>query len=751
MGEGETGRQAWRGRAAEWLPRGGVLSDGAWRARHRGICVLLWLHAIVLSVASVLSQQSLAHGAADASAVGWLALAATTPRFGRRLRSASATLGLMTSSALVVHLTGGLIEAHFHFFVMVAVVALYQAWLPYLLGLAFVVAHHSVVGTIAPHAVYNHAAAADNPWLWGLIHGAFVLAESAACLVYWRASEAAVDRERAARVEAETAHRELADAQALSGVGSWEWDQVTQAVTWSEQLYALAGVDPDFFTPTIEGFLELVHPEDRERVAGLLRKVADGSGSLDYECRLLRPDGEIRTIHALGEVAVDLRGGHTGMRGTCHDVTDRKKLEDAITRMALEDPLTGLANRRVFSDRLDEAVVRASSAGRVCAVLFIDLDGFKVVNDTHGHAAGDAVLTDVARRLRSSVRQGDTIARLGGDEFAVLCEATDLDAVAETAARIEEELSYVAVIDGQRVRVSASVGFATADRAGSPDTLLRRADEAMYASKSRADDQPETAGVPVSAPGAPPARLVEDLDAALDQQQFWLVYQPIVDLASEQRLGVEALIRWMHPARGLLNPADFIGPAEVSGQILPIGEWALRSACDATARLAPDTYTSVNISGRQLGLRGLAAMVADALDASGLPAERLVLEVTETAIVADLDNAVARLGELKELGVRIALDDFGTGYSPLTHVRSLPVDILKIDRTFVRNVEHSEEDRAIVRGVIEIANRLDLRTVAEGIETPDQLEALRELGCESGQGYLWTWPVALDEALHAAR
>ncbi len=703
------------------------------------------MHAVALLIAALLLGYSLAHSCAEAAAVAWLALGATVDTFGPRVRSAMATLGLMTSSALVVHLSNGLIEAHFHFFVMVAVVALYQAWQPYLLALAFVVVHHSVIGTFAPHAVFNHPAAESNPWLWSVVHGGFILAESAACLVYWRASEAAVDRERAARFDAERALRELAEAQALSGVGSWEWDQTTQTVTWSGQLYILAGVDPKSFTPTIDGYLGLIHPDDRDRVAELLRTAYGTTASLDYECRLLRPDGSVRTIHALGEPVADLGAGRAGMRGTCHDVTERKRLEEAITRMAFEDPLTGLANRRVFSDRLNDAVARSSSAGGVCAVLFIDLDGFKDINDSHGHPVGDAVLQDVARRLQRSVRQSDTIARFGGDEFAVLCEAADLDAVAEAAARIEEELNYVAMIDGHRLRVSASVGFAAADPTSTADGLIRRADEAMYAVKTRGtinDGAVSPSETPVAAQSH--SRVRTDLDLALVHHQFWLLYQPIIDLRSDERLGIEALIRWMHPERGLLNPADFIAHAETSGQIEPIGEWALRTACNATAQLASDAYTSVNISARQLRLPRLAEVVAQALDTSGLPAERLVLEITEAATVTDLTGAVTRLKELKMLGVQIALDDFGTGYSPLTHLRSFPVDILKIDRTFVRNVVHSEEDRAIVRGVVEISRRLGLRTVAEGIEEREQLDILRDLGCDSGQGYLWSHPVALE-------
>ncbi len=293
--------------------------------------------------------------------------------------------------------------------------------------------------------------------------------------------------------------------------------------------------------------------------------------------------------------------------------------------------------------------------------------------------------------------------------------------------------------------IHASIGLAqSAARHQETDDLLAEADAAMYAAKAQGSNCYEVFRPEMRIAAESRSRVRTDLDLALAQDEFWLHYQPIVDLESGSRQGIEALIRWKHPERGLLSPADFIDHAERSGQIGPIGEWVLRTACQATAHRPTAEYTSVNISARQLRIPQLADIVEHILEVSGLPAERLVLEITETATVSDMAGAITRLRELKSLGLHIALDDFGTGYSPLNYLRSFPVDILKIDRSFVRNVAQSGEDRAIVRGVIDIAHHLGLRTVAEGIEEPEQLDIMRDLGCDSGQGFLWTRPVPLE-------
>lgn len=467
-----------------WLPRGGVLDEAVWAARHRGICLVLWAHVLLLPLIALFLGQAYLHGLTEVAVIAWLAIAAEIRRFGPGVRSASATVGLLVSSAMVVHLYHGQIEAHFHFFVMVAVVALYQAWLPYLLALAFVVVHHSVAGAIAPEAVYNHGDAWDRPLLWGLIHGAFILAESVACLVYWRASEQAIARERQFRAEVEQSHRELVRAQQLSGVGSWEWDLESGTVVWSEQLFALTGADSATFVPSTRSFLDLVHPEEREHMRGLIRASLETGAALDYECRIRRADGTERTVHALGELVAGDDVEPRLMRGTCHDVTERRRLQDAVTQMAFQDPLTGLANRRLFVDELERALARVDGGGPSCAILFIDLDGFKQVNDRHGHAVGDALLREIGSRIRMTVREADTVARFGGDEFAVLCHGSDRKQAVETALRIEGALAAPAWVEGHRITVGVSTGVAVADADSSADALLRRADAGMYAAKA---------------------------------------------------------------------------------------------------------------------------------------------------------------------------------------------------------------------------------------------------------------------------
>ena len=476
-----TGTPAPPRRAWNWIPRGGTLDDASWTVRHRGICLLLWLHVVALPVIAMVRGQAPLHALAETGAMAWLAVAAEVRALGPTIRSAATTLGLMASSAAVVHVFGGTIEAHFHFFVMVAVVALYQSWVPYLLALGFVVVHHGVIGTLAPAAVYNHPQAIDHPWLWGGLHGAFIFAESVACLVYWRASEVTVASEREARLAVEQAHEDLALAQQLTGMGSWAWDGRSNALSWSDHLYVISGVDRATFVPTFSSFQELVHPEDRERVVELVTASVRTGAPLDYECRLVRGDGEVRTMHALGHAVVE-DGRVVHIRGTLHDVTERQRLQEAITAMAFRDPLTGLANRRLYLEQLEQALARAATEGTACAVLFIDLDGFKGVNDRFGHAAGDDLLCEIGARLRAAVRDTDTVARFGGDEFAVLCEDAGHRVATLTAGRIERELRRPTLIEG--TPVTASIGIAVGMQGANPDELLRQADEAMYEVKA---------------------------------------------------------------------------------------------------------------------------------------------------------------------------------------------------------------------------------------------------------------------------
>jgi diguanylate cyclase (GGDEF)-like protein/PAS domain S-box-containing protein len=471
-----------RAGALRVLPRGGALPVESWRSRHRGITMLLWAHVVVLPLVAVLRGESPAQGLLGAAVVGVFAVGASLGGFSLTARSAMATIGLVTCSAILVHYFAGLIEMHFHYFVIVAVVALYQAWRPYLLALSFIVLQHASIGILAPHQVYDHMDAQMHPWTWALIHGGFVLAESIACLMYWRISEDALDREREARGGFEKAHQDLAQAQALSSVGSWDWDLSTDRVSWSDQLYTLTGLDRKGFVPSVAAFVDLVHPEDRERVEDLMAKAVTDESGLDYESRLVRADGQTLVIHALVE-RTETADGLVRMIGTIHDVTEWKALHAEIERLAFHDPLTGLANRRLFLDRLEHALASKRRSLQGCAVLFMDLDDFKKINDVLGHSAGDELLRVVAERLMASVRPADTVARLGGDEFAILLEGVDIQASTRLAERLEAELRKPIQLQGAERSIRGSIGIAMAEGDISADDILRNADAAMYAVK----------------------------------------------------------------------------------------------------------------------------------------------------------------------------------------------------------------------------------------------------------------------------
>jgi diguanylate cyclase (GGDEF)-like protein len=431
-------------------------------------------------------------------------------------------------------------------------------------------------------------------------------------------------------------------------------------------------------------------------------------------------------------------------------VSERKSLEEQMAHQAFHDPLTGLANRVLFKDRVEQALLRGNRYRRSLAVLFLDLDDFKTVNDSLGHAAGDTLLVEVANRLQSALRTSDTAARLGGDEFAILIE--DTAGVADAlrlADRIFEELAPPISIQGKDVLISTSIGVAFSDASREDaDELLRNADVAMYTAKSKGKRCVELFEPSMYTAVLRRLALKADLQRAIDQNELTLHYQPIIEMASERLAGVEALVRWNHEQRGMIPPSEFIPLAEETGLILPLGRAVLQRAC-SQARLWLDTLgvpvrVSVNLSTRQLQDPELVNDVAEALASSGLEPNLLVLEITETLLMQETDVIMARLHELKRLGVRIAIDDFGTGYSSLSYLRRFPVDILKIDKTFVDGLNGEGEGEALVRAIIELARALNLQTVAEGIEEVSQLSALQLLGCDYGQGYFYARP--LDDA-----
>jgi diguanylate cyclase (GGDEF)-like protein len=432
--------------------------------------------------------------------------------------------------------------------------------------------------------------------------------------------------------------------------------------------------------------------------------------------------------------------------GTAQDVTQRKQLEEQLVRQALNDPLTGLANRALFADRLEHALAHGRRPGVTVAILVIDLDGFKDINDSLGHDAGDDLLMIAGMRLQGHARPGDTVARLGGDEFGVLLEDIAADEAVRSAEALLEGLATPIVLRDRDLTPTASIGIAIA--AGEDaETLLRNADTAMYAAKRQGKSRYALFEPAMHATVIERLDLAADLSRAVEKGQLHLCYEPQISLASGRICCLEALVRWRHPARGEVSPGEFIPLAEDTGMILAIGRWVLREACRQVKAWqerwpAPAPLTiAVNLSARQLQHPGIVDEVRAALAAAGLDPQSLVLEITETAIMEHLDAAIALLTELRRLGVRLALDDFGTGYSSLSYLQRLPVDILKIDRSFVAGVARSTEDSALARGILTLGQTLGLETVAEGIETAEQLAALRALGCQLGQGYLFARPL----------
>jgi diguanylate cyclase (GGDEF)-like protein/PAS domain S-box-containing protein len=493
--------------------------------------------------------------------------------------------------------------------------------------------------------------------------------------------------------------------------------------------------------------IEFVAPEHRDLVQ---KKIASGSEE-PYEVLGVRKDGTLLDLEVRGR-AYRYRGSTVRVTAI-RDITERKKAEKRLEHQAFHDALTDLPNRYLFMDRLGHALARTQRRrGRRVAVLFMDLDGFKVVNDSLGHGTGDRLLVMVAERLKGCLRPEDTLARFGGDEFVVLLEDVDSpDEAVRVAERIIGELKNRFVLDGWELYVKGSIGIALGeDRTKDPEDLLRDADTAMYRAKD------EGKGYSVFDP-AMYDRVLDRLEAenslgrAVEQEEFLIHYQPLVSLQTGEVSGVEALVRWEHPERGLLDPDEFVPMAEESGLVIPMGEQVLREAClrakewqEAHPR-TPPLVMSVNLSVKQLSHPDLAETIEGILKETGLDASCLTLDVTETIYVRALAGNTATLDRLKDLGVRISIDDFGMGYSSLAYLKRLPADSLKIDRSFVKGLGEDVEDTAIVHTIIELAHTLGLEVIAEGVESKGQATLLREIGCDFAQGYHFARPLPPDE------
>jgi diguanylate cyclase (GGDEF)-like protein len=853
------------------LPQGGALPEDVWARRHRGIVVLLWVHVPGLFVFTLVRHAPVIEATLVAFIVMAFAVTAMAFRDERLAGAVVAALGLLTASAVLVYESGGLIEMHFHYFVVVGIITLYQDWWPYLAAIGYVVLQHGVLGVINPVSVYNHQSAVTHPWEWAGVHGLFVLAMSAAGIASWRLNESLLQgvRER---------QDQLAEAQLVAHLGAWKHNFVTGETVWSDELYHLLGLNRDA-EPGADAILSRVHPEDRGMVARELAAVRGGAGLFASDFRITRDDGAVRWLQGrttgtvvvagapevisgtlqdvteLKEAEFNLRGAMSLLNATLdatadgilvvdgegvitsfnrrfvelwripeevlasrdderalqfvlsqladpdafiakvrelyaqpdidskdelpfldgrvferfstpqrvggstvgrvwsfRDVTEQKRIERELAHQAFHDPLTNLANQALFRDRVEHALARGARGGAAVAVLFVDLDDFKTVNDSLGHTAGDGLLVAVGERLRNGLRPTDTAARLGGDEFAILIEdVTDNGDVLGVATRLIAELQLPFPPADREIVIGASVGIAFDSPGVTADELLRNADLAMYSAKRRGKGRYEIYESEMHAAVVDRVALEADLRRGLARGELVVYYQPVISLATGRTAGVEALVRWQHPERGLLMPDAFISVAEETGLIRELGRQVLMTACADTRRWQrahPDRWpisVSVNVSPKQLQDDWLLGQVSQALDRAGLSAASLVLEITETALMEDTEATIGRLHALKALGLRLAVDDFGTGYSSLGRLEHFPIDILKIDRAFISAIDRTDAERApLAQAILALAQALQLDAVAEGVETQAQADALKAFGCRHAQGYFFARPMTAD-------
>ena len=555
------------------------------------------------------------------------------------------------------------------------------------------------------------------------------------------------------RTELEHSRAKLAKAQRIARLGSWEWDLASGCINASDICFAMTGMEPVSAPVPAAQFFRSLAPADAAVLFDAAQGLRESGGEIDLEVRILPADGAELTVHIEAEAEFDAQGRVIAIAGTTQDITQRKRAEEQILSLANYDSLTGLPNRRLFREILGNAVEAAGNVPGNLAALFVDLDRFKYVNDTQGHGAGDALLREVAERLSQCVRwredSRDIVARIGGDEFVVLLtNLTDTRMAQRVAERMLEALRLPFIINGAENLVSASIGIARYPEDGADaDALLRSADAAMYSVKAQGRNGVRHYTPELNVADRQRWQLEKDLHKALEHNELLLHYQPQIDAQTGAIVGVEALMRWNRGGK-LVSPAEFIPVAEETGLIASFGEWALLTAARQgalwLAQGLPPVRVAVNIPGSHFQRPGFVEMIQGVLAETSLPAGLLELEITETMLMQDVSATIATLKQLTGLGVRLSIDDFGTGYSSFSYLKRFEIQQLKIDKSFISDINDDNDNEIIAAAIIAMASTLKLEVVAEGVETREQMQILKRRGCHLMQGYYFSKPVAAE-------
>ena len=557
----------------------------------------------------------------------------------------------------------------------------------------------------------------------------------------------------------------LAMAQEIARLGNWDWVIANNTWYWSEQMYQIYELDSDTFNLCKEVIFEFVHADDREMVTQKMADVLLGQKDFSLDYRIITKRNNCRTVHEQGEVFYDEQGKAMSVHGTLQDITDRIQAEEQIRFLAYYDPLTGLPNRQLFMEHVTQSLHAAIRNRTKMALLHLDLDRFKRINDTLGHGVGDQLLKNISTSLSDCVRSSDVIAkmnkpggprvslsRLASDEFTILLtDIAEEEHAGLVAKRILEMINQPMTIEGQELYVSGSIGISLYPRDGDTvDLLLGSADVAMFHAKEHGRNCFMFFSSQMNSRALERLTIENDLKRAVERDELVLFYQPQINMQTGKLVGFEALVRWQHPEHGLVPPLKFIPIAEDSGLIVPISDWILYEACRQNQEWIdadfPPVRMGVNISSVQFMQQEMTEVVRKALQRTRLDPQYLELELTESAIMQNVEKVTQTLAELKSLGLTLSVDDFGTGYSSMSYLKRFPLDTLKIDRSFIMDITIDENDAAIVKAIIALAKILNLKTICEGVETPEQLNFLRNHGGDELQGFLVSKPVPAKEA-----